>query len=36
MPKYRFRILSGKVATEVDNCIKAFSEQKECNIIEYC
>ena len=34
VPKYRFRILSGKVATEVDNCIRAFSEQKECEIIE--
>ncbi len=34
VPKYRFRILSGKVATEVDNCIRAFSDQKECEIIE--
>ncbi len=34
VPKYRFRILSGKVATEVNNCIIAFSEQKEYEIIE--
>jgi putative transposase len=27
-------LLSGKVATEIDNCIRAFSEQKECEIIE--
>ncbi len=34
VPKYRFRILSGKVATEINNCIRAFSEQKEFEIIE--
>jgi len=34
VPKYRYRILTGKVATEVANCIRAFSEQKQCDIIE--
>ncbi len=34
VPKYRHRVLRGKVATEVNNCIIAFSEQKEYEIIE--
>ena len=34
VPKYRFRILTGKVATEVERCIRAFSEQKQSEIIE--
>ena len=34
VPKYRYRILTGKVATEVASCIRAFSEQKHCEIIE--
>lgn len=34
MPKYRFRILIGEIATEVGNCVRAFSEQKGCTIIE--
>ncbi len=34
VPKYRFRILSGEVAREVANCIRAFSEQKKCKIVE--
>ena len=34
MPKYRFRILEGKVAIEVVNCIRAFSEQKYSEIVE--
>ena len=34
VPKYRFRILNGKVANEVENCIRAFSEQLGCEIIE--
>lgn len=32
VPKYRFRILS--VASEVNNCIRAFAEQKHCEIVE--
>jgi len=34
VPKYRFRILNGKVAAEVENCIRAFSEQLGCEVIE--
>lgn len=34
VPKYRFRILAGKVATEVERCIRAFSEQKKCEVVE--
>jgi len=34
VPKYRYRVLSGKVAEEVERCIRAFSEQKKCEIIE--
>ncbi len=34
VPKYRFRILNGAVATEVSNCIRAFSERKDCKVIE--
>ena len=33
VPKYRFRILIGEIATEVENCVRAFSEQKRCRII---
>ena len=33
-PKYRLRILEGEVDQEVCNCIRAFSEQKKCEIIE--
>ena len=34
VPKYRFRILSGEVGREVANCIRTFSAQKRCEIIE--
>ena len=34
VPKYRFRILTGNVATEVERCIRAFSEQKKCEVVE--
>ena len=33
-PKYRLRILEGAVGQEVSSCIRAFSEQKQCEIIE--
>ena len=33
-PKYRFRVLEGAIATEVANCIRAFSEQQEVEIVE--
>jgi putative transposase len=34
VPKYRFRILEGKIAIEVNNCIRAFSEQQQSEIVE--
>ena len=33
-PKYRLGILTGEVANEVNRCIRAFSEQKGCEVIE--
>ena len=32
--KYRYRVLDGQIAIEVGNCIRAFSGQKECEIVE--
>ena len=34
VPKYRFKILKGNVAKEVENCVRAFSEQQSCEILE--
>jgi len=34
VPKYRFRVLDGAIATEVANCIRAFSEQQEVEVVE--
>ena len=34
VPKYRFRILGGEIASEVDRCIRAFTEQQHSEIIE--
>ena len=34
VPKYRYRILTGAVATEVETCIKVFAEQQKAEIIE--
>lgn len=34
VPKYRLRILTGKVADEVGRCIRAFSEHQGCEIVE--
>ena len=33
-PKYRLKILVGEVAEEVASCVRAFSEQKDCEVIE--
>jgi len=33
-PKYRYRVLDGGVKQEVGNCIRAFSEQKKCEVVE--
>lgn len=34
VPKYRYRILHGEIAREVENLIRAFSHQLKCEIIE--
>lgn len=34
VPKYRFEVLEGAIAKEVENCIRLFSSQKECEIVE--
>jgi len=34
VPKYRFRILSGQIAIEVENCIRVFSEREHSEIVE--
>ena len=34
VPKYRFKILTGKVSKEAENCVRAFSEQQGSEIIE--
>jgi putative transposase len=34
VPKYRLRILDGQVGRAVNNCIRSFSEQSKCEIIE--
>ncbi len=33
-PKYRYRVIAGEIADVVNNCIRAFSEQLKCEIIE--
>ena len=33
-PKYRFKILKGEVAEEVEECIRTFCSQLQCGIIE--
>ena len=34
VPKYRLRILTGDVAQEVNNCIRAFVEQQKAELVE--
>lgn len=34
VPKYRFRILTGRVAEEVASCIRTLSEQQKAEVIE--
>ena len=34
MPKYRYRVLKGRVSEEVQTCIKIFSEQQGCEVVE--
>ena len=33
-PKYRYRVVTGEIAEEVDGCIMTFSEQLHCEMIE--
>ncbi|MBI9074317.1 MAG: IS200/IS605 family transposase [Desulfatibacillum sp.] len=33
-PKYRYKILKGKIADEVENCVRAFSAQQGAEVIE--
>lgn len=33
-PKYRYRILTGAIKTEVERCIRMFVEQLSCEIVE--
>lgn len=33
-PKYRYRLLKGEIKTEVERCIRSFSEQKKCIVEE--
>ncbi len=33
-PKYRYKIMKGKIADEVENCVRAFSAQQGAEIIE--
>ena len=34
VPKYRYRILKGEVKHEVETCIRVFSGQKGCEVVE--
>ncbi|PCJ21439.1 MAG: IS200/IS605 family transposase [Candidatus Cloacimonadota bacterium] len=34
VPKYRYRFLTGKVALEVEDCIRSYCNQYKCDIIE--
>ena len=34
VPKYRYRVLSGEIKIDVENLIRAFSNQQECEIVE--
>ena len=33
-PKYRYRMLNGAIGAETNRCIRAFSEQLGCQIVE--
>ena len=34
VPKYRYRILTGRVSEEVARCIRAFSEHPQAEVVE--
>ena len=33
-PKYRYKVLTGEIASDVESCIRAFSERLKCEVIE--
>lgn len=33
-PKYRYKILTGQLATDVDDCVKAFTERQGGEVVE--
>jgi putative transposase len=33
-PKYRYRIITGDIVQDIDNCVRGFSERLGCEIIE--
>ena len=34
VPKYRFRVLTGAIAREVEKCVRTYSAQQKCDLIE--
>ena len=34
VPKYKFRIITGRVSEEVNRCIRAFTEQQKSEVVE--
>jgi putative transposase len=34
VPKYRYRVLTGEVGHEVNNCIQVFSDHLGCEVVE--
>ena len=34
VPKYRFRILSGRIKSEVETCVRTFSDQQKAEVVE--
>ncbi len=34
VPKYRYRVLTGSVAYEVEQCVRSFSSRKSCEVLE--
>ena len=34
VPKYRYKVLTGEIARDVENLIRAFSDRLDCEIIE--
>ncbi len=34
VPKYRYRVLKGEIAQEVQNCIQAYSGRLGCQVVE--